>query len=64
MPAVDSPQIGGLSYAELTEVLRLLLSSGLAVGMEITIFDPELDVSGKIARDFTKAIVNGFQPTR
>jgi arginase len=60
MPAVDSPQIGGLTYKELSELLRLLLASGQAVGMQITIFDPELDKDGKIARAFTNAIIDGF----
>jgi arginase len=60
MPAVDSPQIGGLTFKELSELLRLVLNSELAVGMEITIFDPEQDKDGKIARAFTNAIIDGF----
>ncbi|MEP7287646.1 MAG: arginase family protein [Chloroflexota bacterium] len=60
MPAVDSPQIGGMSYAELIQLLRILLSSGMAVGMEITIFDPDLDTDGNIARAFTRAIISAF----
>jgi arginase len=61
MPAVDSPQIGGMNYTELTELLRLLVSSDLAAGMDITVFDPELDPEGKIARLFTQAIIQGFK---
>jgi hypothetical protein len=49
MSAVDSRQPGGLSHSELVELLRGLLRSGLAVGMEVTIFDPELDPTGEIA---------------
>jgi arginase len=60
MPAVDSRQPGGMSYAELGELLRPLLRSGLAVGMEITIFDPELDPTGEIAEAFTAAVVEAF----
>ncbi len=60
MPAVDSPQPGGMSYGELGDLLRSLLSSGLAIGMEITIFDPDLDPDGSIARAFTRAIIAGF----
>ena len=60
MPAVDSRQPGGMSYAELGESLRLLLSSGLAVGMEVTILDPDLDPDGAIAQVFTDAIVAAF----
>ncbi len=57
MPAVDSRQSGGLSYAELIQVLRVLLRSDLAVGMQVTIFDPELDPTGEIAQEFTPAVV-------
>jgi arginase len=60
MPAVDSRQPGGLSYAELIELLRVLLRSELAVGMQVTIFDPELDPTGGIAEEFTSAIVAAF----
>lgn len=60
MPAVDSRQPGGLGYAELVELLRSLLRSGLAAGMELTIFDPELDPTGEIAEAFTAAVVEAF----
>ncbi len=43
MPAVDSRQCGGLSYAELKEILTLLFNHDKISGMEITIFDPDLD---------------------
>ena len=60
MPAVDSPQPGGMSYEELSELLRIVLTSGLAVGMQVTIFDPDLDPDGRIAQKFTDALVRGF----
>jgi arginase len=60
MPAVDSRQPDGLGYAELIELLRVLLRSDLAVGMQVTIFDPELDSTGEIADEFTSAIVAAF----
>jgi arginase len=60
MPAVDSRQPGGLSYAELIQVLRVLLRADLAVGMQVTIFDPELDPTGEIAEGFTSAVVAAF----
>ena len=60
MPAVDSRQPDGLSYSELVELLRVLLRSNLAVGMEVTIFDPELDATGEIADGFTDALVEAF----
>jgi arginase len=60
MPAVDSRQPDGLSYAELVELLKSLLRSELAVGMEVTIFDPDLDSTGEIAKRFADALVEGL----
>ena len=60
MPAVGSRRPGGLSYAELIQVLRVLLRADLAVGMQVTIFDPEWDPTGEIAEGFTSAVVAAF----
>lgn len=60
MPAVDSPDPGGLSYEEFTGIIRLLLNSGKAAGMEITIFDPELDEEGRYAKALCKALRKAF----
>jgi arginase len=57
MPAVDSPQPDGLSYDELREMLDVAAQSPLAVGAEITIFDPDLDANGTIADRLTDALV-------
>jgi arginase len=61
MPAVDAPNPVGLSYAELTEALRVLLASGHAAGLEVTIFDPDLDPTGEIAEAFTTCLVKAFR---
>jgi arginase len=61
MPAVDSPEPNGLSMAELTTVLRMFMKSALPVGIEITIFDPELDPSGDVATRFASCILEGIQ---
>lgn len=60
MPAVDSPNQDGLTYEELIEILQLLLASGSAVGLELTIFDPDLDPDGRIAQAFTAALVRSL----
>ena len=49
-----------MDYAELVELLRPLRRSRLAVGMEITIFDPELDPTGEISEALTAAVVEAF----
>ncbi len=50
MPAVDFRVPGGLSWDELTAVLRVALASGKAVGIEITIYNARLDEDGSAGR--------------
>jgi arginase len=52
MPAVDSPDPGGLNYAELNELLKSLLSSSKCIGLEITILDPDRDPDGRVIQQF------------
>ena len=59
MPAVDSRQEGGLNYAEFNEILELLLTGTKAIGLEITILDPDLDPTG----EYTAGFVNNFCTT-
>jgi arginase len=56
MPAVDSPDPGGINYAELNRMLTSLLSHPICVGMEITILDPDRDPSGKIIQNFIQEV--------
>ncbi|WP_280640691.1 arginase family protein [Hymenobacter volaticus] len=56
MPAVDSPQPGGLTYAELAALLVPLLQSGHAVGLDITILDASKDPTGEITRQFVAGL--------
>lgn len=58
MPAVDSPDPGGLDVAELVELLRAL--GPHAVGASITVFDPDLDPDGRYARLLTDLLVDGL----
>ena len=60
MPAVDSRQPDGLAYEELGAVLRPLLHSPLATGMEITILDPDLDPDGRIIEYFVAFLEEAF----
>lgn len=60
MPAVDSPDPGGLDYAELVALLTPLLAAPAFVGVDVTIFDPDLDPDGLIAADLTDALVTAF----
>jgi arginase len=61
MPAVDYRlNNGGLSFSELSELLRIIISSKRAIGMNITIFNRTLDLDGSIAKNFVCSIVDGL----
>jgi arginase len=61
MPAVDSPNPGGLTFEQLTSLLGVLLRSPRVVGMELTIFDPELDPGGHYAAALVTALASAFR---
>lgn len=60
MPAVDSPEPDGLDYSDLATVLRVLFASRLAVGINIAIYDPDLDPDGTLDAELTDTIVGGL----
>jgi arginase len=61
MPAVDYRLGGGgLSFSELSELLRILVGSDRAVGMDITIFNPLLDFDGSITHRFLSSLIHGL----
>jgi arginase len=60
MPAVDYRIPDGLRFAELQDVLKAAMSTGRVVGMDITIFNPTLDPTGSIAKNFVECIVEGI----
>lgn len=43
MPAVDSPEPGGLKLEELARLVRPLVRHSACAGMNLTIYDPQLD---------------------
>jgi arginase len=59
MPAVDSPDPGGIGAADLTELLRELAPH--AVGASITVFDPDLDPDGRYARLLVEILTEGLR---
>ena len=60
MPAVDSPDPGGLQHEHLRELLTPLLASPQCVGFNIGIFDPDLDPDGRYARELTDTLVSAI----
>lgn len=63
MPAVDYRLPDGLSWEELETVLSAALRSGKALGLDITIFNPDLDRTGTIARNVVESLGRALKPS-
>ncbi|MFH8607376.1 arginase family protein [Streptomyces sp. NPDC018029] len=63
MPAVDSPEPGGLFADELLDLLRPFVRSPRCVGLNVTIYDPDLDPDGKAGDLLTDVIVSALVPS-
>jgi arginase len=50
MPAVDSPGSPGIDPEDLVVLLRLLINDPRCAGLDVTIFDPDLDPDGTHAQ--------------
>lgn len=60
MPAVDSLDPGGLAFQELEDILALALASPRVVGMELDIYDPDLDPDGHLAEQLVTMLGRAF----
>ncbi|MDQ2660325.1 MAG: arginase family protein [Actinomycetota bacterium] len=60
MPAVDYRLPGGLTWDELEHVLRAAVGSRRAAGLDVTIFNPRLDVDGSIADALVRCLARGI----
>ena len=60
MPAVDSPDPDGISHQELVELLTPLIASPRCVGLEVTVFDPDLDPEGHLAHELTDTLLTAL----
>jgi arginase len=61
MLAVDYRLPDGLQWEELSAVLRVLMASGQAIGINIGIFNPRLDADGSIARELVSSLIAGLR---
>ena len=50
MQAVDDARPGGLSWDDVGTTLRIALGSGRAVGLQVTIYNPDIDADGSNGR--------------
>lgn len=60
MPAVDSPDPGGLIPDELSELLAVLVHSPRCVGINVTIYDPDLDPDGRAGALLADLVAGAF----
>ncbi|WP_395298346.1 arginase family protein [Kitasatospora hibisci] len=60
MPAVDSPDPGGLLPDELSVLLRALVGSPQCIGFNLTIYDPDLDPDGSCAALLADLLQHAF----
>lgn len=61
MPAVDFRVPGGLSFDDLGTALGVVLGSGKAVGLEITIYNPRLDKDGSAGRGLADTLAAALE---
>lgn len=57
MPAVDYRTPDGLSWEELKTTLQIALGSGKAVGLEVAIYNPNLDKDGSAGRGLAEVLI-------
>ncbi len=62
MPAVDSPDPGGLLPDELATLLRTFVRSERCVGLNLTIYDPDLDPAGSGAALLADLLEDALAP--
>lgn len=60
MPAVDSPGSPGLDFSELEALVESVCRSMPVAGVDITVFDPDLDPDGRYARALAHCLANAL----
>lgn len=58
LPAVDYQQPGGLNWRQLEKVTKTILTSGNVIGMNLTIYNPDLDPDKRFASRIVKYMQN------
>jgi arginase len=61
MHAVDCPEDDGPSFNDIAELLARLLSSPACIGLEVTIYDPDLDPKGECADRIVECLRKAFR---
>ena len=58
LPAVDYQQPGGLNWSQLETVTKTILTSGNVVGLNLTIYNPDLDPDKRFASRIVRYVQN------
>ncbi|MFI1338000.1 arginase family protein [Streptomyces sp. NPDC020845] len=62
LPAVDSPGSPGLDFSQLAELISTLVSTGRVVGLDVAIYDPDLDPDGAYAAPIVDCLASALTP--
>lgn len=62
LPAVDTPGRPGLDFAQLAELLALLVGTGRVIGLDVAIYDPERDPDGAYAEPIVDCLASALTP--
>jgi arginase len=62
LPAVDTPGSPGLTFGQLGQLLSGLVAAGCVVGLDVTIYDPELDPAGEYAPRIVDCLASALAP--
>ncbi|WP_214415046.1 arginase family protein [Sphaerisporangium fuscum] len=62
LPAVDSPGRPGLDFSQLAELISALVGTGRVVGLDVAIYDPELDPEGVYAAPIVDCLASALAP--
>lgn len=60
MPAVDSPDPGGIALGELQQLIEVFASYEESLGMELTVFDPDYDPDGEYAEALVDTVARAL----
>ncbi|MEU2234839.1 arginase family protein [Streptomyces vietnamensis] len=62
LPAVDSPGRPGLDFPQLSELVSTLTATGRVAGLDVAIYDPELDPDGVYAAPVVDCLAHALTP--
>ncbi|WOX23088.1 arginase family protein [Streptomyces solicathayae] len=62
LPAVDSPGRPGLDFSQLAELVSTLAATGRVVGLDVAIYDPELDPDSAYAAPLVDCLASALTP--